>query len=544
MTSSTTSSIKTTWASKTGVNSYELEIDNDGWKDVTISSTSNSGTASGLSFDTRYKLRLRGQGDGVTYQKVWSSYAEFLASTDEDDTDPLPTPPVPTGISTSATRSSITTTWNSQRDVDDYQLQIRINGVWETVADTGTRGTKSGLEANTNYSLRLRGYGDGVTYQEVWGDYATFSETTIVTPPPAPSNVSASIFGDTVANRYGVELVWDLLPGAASFKVERSDDDGVTWLNDSDHVTKGITGVQHSVTGLVCDYDYVFRISALGDGSRYLAEYGPTRLVTRYVPFGQRSVKSDAGDFPCSKPTVSVIPLLGRKVRIEWEYRMGATYFPEYSPIQADGTEGGWTNLYIGGTGGTSIVLDFDDDNDLGGFFNEKEGFGFRVKASLGGQETDYTEVILIDTPIVRALGGSAGRVSLAWTDIDSVLGGQRLYTVGAYSVRIRKLGNSSAGLPHTSKDWEPDSFVDSNGMPDEYGEKVHIDANSREITGLETEQIYAIQVIASVTKKGSAIPTAVFAVRDMYVWPSASPPNNGDRVGSFPLTSLLHNKT
>ena len=423
----------------------------------------------------------------------------------------------------------------------------------------------TGLECGSSYYFRARGHGNGESdgFTAEWGKWSheppreaqgTVHGSTrgcTLSLPPAPFNVSASIIVGTGATDYGVQLIWGILPGAASFKLERSDDDGVTWPTDSEHVITDITGVQHSVSGLVCDNDYVFRISAYGDGKRYLAQYGPTRLVTRYVPITDRSARSDEGGFPCTRPSISVIPLsvdpdLGRRVKIEWEYRMGSTYTVEYRPIQEDGSEVGWKS-FIPSTSDKEAILHFDHAFASAKFFEEKEGFDFRVKASLGGQETPYTEIILIDTPILRAEVDSPGQVSLTWTDIDTVLGGNGLYTVGAYSARVRRFGESPANVPHiagnvphTSRYWYPDQFVDSAGMPDEDGEVVPVDATARTISGLAANEVYAIQLIALVTKDGSTIPTAVFAVRDAYVWSSHRAVTDGDRVASFPLRARL----
>ena len=523
-----------------------------GWHYAFTTETSYTWTG-GIACGTTYDINVAARGDGITYAAKWSLERWGKVTT------PRPDPPAPSGFSGSATGThSISASWDRVHDTTKYEFGIEVAslGGWQTKElSRGTTSTtwSTGLAPGRTYKIRVRVHGDGGVWAAKWSDYSEAEVTTDETPPPppslptppAPSNVSASIIVGTGANTYGVELVWDLLSGAASFKVERSDDNGVTWPQPGDagydgHVTTGITGTQHSVTGLACDNDYVFRISALGDGSRYRAVYGPTRLVTRYVPFGQRSASSDVDNFPCTRPTVEVIPMPGRMAKIEWEYRSGSTFDVGYGPIQDDGTIN-WGRDFKENSSDTSFTI-ANLDGALGGGFAQGKGIGFRVKARFGGQETDYTEIILIDTPIVRALGSGAGRVSLTWTDIDTVLGGNGLYTVGAYSARVRKFGNSSAGLPHTSKDWIPDNFVDSNGMPDEYGEKVHIDANNGVITGLETEQIYAIQLIASVTKRGSAIPTAVFAVRDMYVWPSDSAATRGKRVGSFPMNPWIRN--
>ena len=414
-----------------------------------------------------------------------------------------------------------------------------------------------GLECGSSYYFRARGHGNGESdgFTDEWGKWShehpreaqgtvhgsTRGCTLSLSLPPAPSNVYASINPNVGGTGYGVELVWDLLSGAASFKLERSDDDGVTWPTDSDHVSTGITGTQHSVSGLVCDNDYVFRISAYGDGKRYLAEDGPTRLVTRYGPITDRSARSDEGDFPCTRPAVSVIPMPGRKARIEWEYRDGSTFEVEARRfIPGADANAGWKAIAVAGTSDTSTPIGLDGllSTGLGG---HKQGFEIRVRATtVDGTNTDYTKIILIDTPIVRADGASSGgnQVSLRWTELDDVLGVNRggdkvTYAIGPYSARIRKFDESSNGVPHTDKNWEPDQFVDEDG-------RFQVLSSNRTVTGLETEEVYAIQLRGSVTRSDESTPTFVYAARDVYVWPSNRPVTDGDRVASFPLEARL----
>ncbi|MDE2932230.1 MAG: fibronectin type III domain-containing protein [Chloroflexota bacterium] len=574
-------SITLRWEARAGVN-YTLQYSSDGgntWHSAGNSIAGRDGKVSKevtLACGTAYTFRARGRGTGSPFSTAYSAWS---SSESGRTTGCDPPQPIMNAIG-ATTQTSITVSWTlppGSGAVASYKLERSadndnttwpqpnndnfpnydghvIEGITETMQEV------TGLTCGVTYYFRVSAKGGGsTTYADTHGPTsdppASGSTLPCLTPPPAPSNVSASIIVGTGANTYGVDLLWGLLPRAASFKVERSDDNGVTWPQPNDpgydgHVAEGITGTLHSVTGLVCDNDYVFRISALGDGTKYLAVYGPTTLVTRYVSIAGQSASSDVDDFPCTTPTLSVIPLsvsphLGRRVRIEWEYRMGSRYFPEYRPIQEDGTEAGWKNLYINGTVGEFIVLDFDDDTDLGGFFNEKEGFGFRVKASLGGQETDYREIILIDTPILRTEVDSSGTVKLTWTDIDTVLGGNGLYTVGAYTAHVRKFGESPAdvphiagNVPHTSRYWHPTQFVESKVYP--VDADTLDDPNTMDISGLAANEVYAVQLVAAVTKKGNAIPTAVFAVRDSYVWTSHRAVTDGNRVASFPLEARL----
>ena len=288
-TSATTSSITTTWSSQSGVSSYELQIDNSGWKGVTVSGT--SGTARNLSPDTNYNLRLRGYGDGVTYRATWSDYATFSERTEPTVTpEPGSTPPAPSVSSTSATHNSITVSWNAIDGVSIYDFGILKSG-WQDSLTGRTSGTKDNLEADTLYQLRLRALGDGsVGSYFGWGPYTTFSvrtklPTPTLRPPPAPSNVRASFIPDPVG--YGLELIWDALSGVAFYRVERGYENvsgTPVWPGGPDYVTENIKTAQHTETGLTCERDHIFRVSAKGDNKNTLRSLAPRRCWNDMCP--------------------------------------------------------------------------------------------------------------------------------------------------------------------------------------------------------------------------------------------------------------------
>ena len=411
-----------------------------------------------------------------------------------------------------------------------------------------------GLECGSSYYFRARGHGNGESdgFTDEWGKWSheppreaqgTVHGSTrgcTLSPPPAPFNITASIIVGTGATDYGIQFIWDQLPGAASFKLERSDDDGVTWPQRNDpgydgHVTTGITGVQHSVSGLVCDNDYVFRISAYGDGSRYQADYGPTREVERYVPITDRSARSDAGSFPCTRPTVSVIPILKRKALLSWYFRLNSTYHVQIRKFvpRTKTPEPDWQTIISAGSTETSIELGLDGIARLG-LDDHKQGFVIRVTAD--GNTSDATSVILVDTPILKARGGSYGtgntdgHVTLDWIEVKDVLGSEE-HGGGTYSFRVRRLSDPTSGPSHTNEDWTP-SIV--------FKEKVNAEDGSKRIEDLIPREVYAIQLIYDVTLPTETTPITIYAARDVYVWPSNRPVTDGNRVASFPLSARL----
>ena len=417
-----------------------------------------------------------------------------------------------------------------------------------------------GLECGSSYYFRARGHGNGESdgFTAEWGKWSheppreaqgTVHGSTrrcTLSLPPTPSNVTASITPGTGGSKYDVELQWDVLTGVASFRVERSDDGGTTWP----HVTKGIPRSPHPVTDLPCDQDYVFRVSAYGDGKKYRADYGPAREVSQYTPIDTRSTRSASGSFLCTKPDVTVIPQPERKIKLKWdELGLGPGIGQGYTyKVQAIKYEGNFAIDEMTpeiGSAGTATFREIDLDNIIGGdgLADHTKGYLIRVTATVGTQ-TGYTELIIIDTPILKALGNSAGsgnthgEVTLSWTDVHTVVDDADFnHASGRYAFNVRRLGNSQAGHHHTKLEWKPDNYIDIN-MPN-----AAVDGDDK-ITGLMPEEIHAIQLIytVDVTKPTFTKEVKVFAARDAYVWPSDRPAGNGERVATYPLNYPLRN--
>ena len=264
-----------------------------------------------------------------------------------------------------------------------------------------------GLECGSSYYFRARGHGNGESdgFTDEWGKWSheppreaqgTVHGSTrgcTLSLPPTPSNVTASITPGTGGSKYDVELQWDVLTGVASFRVKRSDDGGTTWP----HVTTGIAGSPHPVTDLPCDQDYVFRVSAYGDGKKYRADYGPAREVSQYTPIDTRSTRSASGSFLCTKPDVTVIPQPERKIKLKWdELGQGPGIGQGYTyKVQAIKYEGNFAIDEMTpeiGSAGTATFREIDLDNIIGsdGLAEHTKGYLIRVTATVGTQ-TGYT---------------------------------------------------------------------------------------------------------------------------------------------------------
>ena len=103
------------------------------------------------------------------------------------------------------------------------------------------------------------------------------------TPTPTPSNLAPkpSGFEITAVTQTTVSLSWNSIPGAHEYLLERSDYYPHGPFQDRAHTPE--TG--HTDSGMDPDRTYYFRVSARGDGTRYVDTFGsPSVIVGVTIP--------------------------------------------------------------------------------------------------------------------------------------------------------------------------------------------------------------------------------------------------------------------
>ena len=170
------------------------------------------------------------------------------------------------------------------------------------------------------------------------------------------------------------------------------------------------------------------------------------------------------------------------------------------------------------GVGQTSFrTPEFDRDDHDGHFLEE-----YRLQAvddgSTGAQPSEFsTPAISIDTPFTE-VDGDDREVNLKWTPMKDILG--PLFEEGDATFRYRRFLEVN-GHDHTEKKWNPLRLNPA------------IPTTSNPITLVRQGELYAVQFVTEVTRKGATF--QVFASRDSYVWPSDRRPFLGERVATFP---------
>ena len=233
---------------------------------------------------------------------------------------------------------------------------------------------------------------------------------------------------------------------------------------------------------------------------------------------------------------LDVTPLPQRKALLCWTPVTGATEYIVQATHQPTELNAAWQKIATI----TGSPLDSKHPIDLDSFYilpgakkgglAEHKAYGLRVIASANLLSAPSDMLIIIDTPITAANGSSPGDAEntgvadLLWTSLDRILGTD--YEDGTYMFRYRR-----SAANHAVVGWRPGSYDIDETTPT-------TSTSTHKLRLLTREALYAIQLKYQKDDK------RVQAARDVYVWPSASPPNDGDRVASFPLTRRLTNKT
>ncbi|MDE5716482.1 MAG: hypothetical protein K2I53_02480, partial [Lachnospiraceae bacterium] len=173
--------------------SYDILFDNKVYNVTTLSKT-----FTGLSPKTNHTIAVRARG-----AKLTSSYS----ATQTVKTPPIP-PAVPGGIKKKATETSATLSWNKVSGAVSYD--ILFNG--RNYNTTTNSKEITGLTAGRSYSFQVR-----ARNADVAGAYT--QQITVVTPPKAPTSVTATSTGDSVT------VNWNKVAGAIGYLIRLNTDE-------------------------------------------------------------------------------------------------------------------------------------------------------------------------------------------------------------------------------------------------------------------------------------------------------------------------------
>jgi len=218
-----------------------------------------------------------------------SAATGFVTATQTDK------PPAPSGLVAGAiTENSITISWNSVNEVLGYTVYAGISSgnMTQRGTPTNTSFTITGLTANTTYYIAVsakNASGEGVQSSPI---ITTTANT--VTKLPAPSGLAAN----PIAASNTIQLSWNGVVGAASYKVYRSD--SVTGTYTSIGTT---LNALYNDVGITPGDNYYYKVSALTSGN---VEGDISGYVAGRIPTTTKAIeKFGFVDFPLVNGTIS-----------------------------------------------------------------------------------------------------------------------------------------------------------------------------------------------------------------------------------------------
>ena len=284
-------------------------------------------------------------GSSIDFRlRILSLGGEYpTGSTREDtgngNTAPCGPPPMPTGlVATPTAQNSITVSWNTDPNVAVYKLEHAVAGTptptWMARVVTPASSTATPMPTSdtvemlklcdTNYRFRVSGKGSGSPYNNTeFGEPSEEATSSIPCPAPAPANVIA-----TPTAQDKITVSWDTDGSVATYKLEYavagtptptwSAVATVTPAPASTPTSYEVTSTSSLSLTLTCGTEYLFRVSAIGDG---MAHNG---ITYSSFSFGDTSDPLDpsaaaATGFFCTPQNLTVTPLAQRRAELSWD---------------------------------------------------------------------------------------------------------------------------------------------------------------------------------------------------------------------------------
>ena len=363
--------------------------------------TSTSYTITGLDDAASYNFRLKAIGDGVNYKSVYSSIITVVR----------PTGPValPTPVLTVAEKSSstITITWDAVANAERYSLSYKLASetTWTNKnVGTNTSYTISGLDAETEYDVRLKAIADGVVYKSVYSPIVRVAtDPTIIPLDPPVLTADPAVTIMTVS--------WDAVENAERYSLAYRPTGETTWTN----VNVG-TNTSYAITGLTADAEYDVRVKAIGDGVNYKSVYSPI-------------LRAKTASSPVALPTpVLTVESAPTSLTVSWNEVPNAE---RYSLSYKLSSETAWTNVNVGTDTSyaiTGLTLGVDYDLRL-----KAIGDGVNYKSVYSALVVGTTKAVSLVPPQIAA-NPTATSATLVW---DVVPNAER------YSVSYRRAGET-----------------------------------------------------------------------------------------------------
>jgi hypothetical protein len=292
----------------------------------------------------------------------WGSQVEIL----DPQQGPPAVPTAPTNLTASVAAQSVDLTWtDNSNNETGFRIAVSLDGgaTWNNFGTVGANVTSfnaTGLQPGTRYLFKVR-----AANGDVYSDYTnTVDVTTLLEPPAAPTNLTAS-----VATR-SVNLTWtDNSNNETGFRIAISLDGGATWSNVG---TVGANVTSFNVTALQPGTRYLFKVRA-ANGDVY-SDYTNTVDVTTLAK-------------PPAAPTNLTASVAAQSVDLSWtDNSNNETGFRIAISLDGGAT---WSNVGTVGANVTSF-------NVTG--LKPGTRYLFKVRAANGTLYSDYSNTVDVQT--------------------------------------------------------------------------------------------------------------------------------------------------
>ncbi len=365
-----TSQINVSWNAVSGATSYKLEAQVNGTWTTIYTGSATSFTNTGLTANTQYTYRVSAVNAAGT------SAASGTVAANTNEVPPVVTPATPVTPVTPATPETTTPSspnamnftwtqkagnamtfqWNAIPNATSYTVQYSTNdgtswnGAANGAAVTATSYTGS-FSSATDYLLRIRatvpgGFTDWVVipFTRSIADFKVdFNSTPVVAPttptpvtpvtPVTPSGLAASASSTSQIN-----VSWNAVSGAASYKLEVQAAGSNTW-------TTIYTGNATSFanTGLTANTQYTYRISAVNDGGTSAVSSIVSAKTLTALPATPTGLAVNNGTATTSTLGISW-NTVADATSYKLEVQIGGTWTTIYSGSDTNFTHTGLTN--------------------------------------------------------------------------------------------------------------------------------------------------------------------------------------------------------
>ena len=437
--------------------------------------------------------------------------------------------------------------WHKDEEHPSYRDDVLVKGL------IPREHTYTGLQHDATYKFRIHACNE--TPACGWWTNPPLEVTTKRAPTPDPphtikfTNIAATsvrVTWSIAANRGGVPLTGIDLKYWPYDPANPDSETGARTHPADDGNDRGET-----LTGLAASTEYELKMRACnGTNDSHCSRWSADHRFTTTAGTTPMPAPPPPAD-PTVPTNLDVVPQFDaddRFAAVTWSPATGAAgYIVEVRPVGStsddDWQRSNGTSFQEGSGTATRRGLRLDLEGFVRGGFRNESAFELQVRSITGSdrQGNDVLSepsqtIIIIDTPI-RTANGRDGRAALTWDPVTDIIGSA--YDGGSYFLRYRKFRGD-----HKSPYWNPASEGFEPVKETPIGQ---FESTSHTITDVDTDDVYAIQ-LRYVRRDGDDADgtddaLVVFAVRDVYVWPSTQIPDAGARVGSYPLNYRLNNR-